>query len=215
MIGGNAHRTLREVVADELFAMIMSGELAPGERLYEDRLAEHLGVSRNPVREAIRALESTGLVDVVPRRGAYVSTFDLAKARQLLELRSVIEAYAAERAAKHRTDEDIAVLDELLAAGRKASEEQDHVRAAECHREFHRAIERAAGNEYLDTVVGPLRAQTEYVFSVLLDQRGVHGFSEHQGIRDAIVAGDPETARVRTFEHMASVIRDLERHAGR
>ncbi len=70
---GNSHRTLREVVADELRQMIMTGALQPGERLFEDRLAEQLGVSRNPVREAIRALEGTGLVEVVPRVAAPTS----------------------------------------------------------------------------------------------------------------------------------------------
>ena len=78
--------------------MIASGQLQPGERLFEDRLAEQLGVSRNPVREALRALEGTGLVEVLPRRGAYVSRIDADRVRQLLELRSVIEAYAAETA---------------------------------------------------------------------------------------------------------------------
>jgi len=69
---GTTHRTLREIVSDEVRAMIMRGELQPGERLFEDRLAERLGVSRNPVREAIRALEGTGLawsvVRVAPER---------------------------------------------------------------------------------------------------------------------------------------------------
>jgi DNA-binding GntR family transcriptional regulator len=91
---GSSHRTLREVVAEEIRSMILDGSLLPGERLLEDRLAEQLGVSRNPVREAIRALEGTGLVEVVPRRGAYVANLDPDQAHQLLELRSVIEAYA-------------------------------------------------------------------------------------------------------------------------
>ena len=104
---GQSHRTLREVVADEIHGMIMRGELEPGERLYEDRLALQLGVSRNPVREAIRALEGTGLVEVLPRRGAYVSRIEPDQIVQLLELRCVIEAYAAERAAIRRTDADL------------------------------------------------------------------------------------------------------------
>ena len=88
---GESYRPLREVVAEEIRAMIVRGDLAPGERLLEDRLAEQLGVSRNPVREAIRSLEATGLVEVVPRRGAYVSRLDVEDARQLLEVRGILE----------------------------------------------------------------------------------------------------------------------------
>ena len=86
----HSHRPLRELVVDEIRDQILSGVYQPGDRLLEDAIADKLGVSRNPVREAIRALEATGLIEVKARRGAYVSQFDPEQAYQLLELRSVI-----------------------------------------------------------------------------------------------------------------------------
>ncbi len=210
---GSSHRTLREVVADEIRKMISSGELAQGDRLYEDRLAEQLGVSRNPVREAIRALEGTGLVEVVPRRGAYVSRLEPARARQLLELRQVLESYAAELAAQNRTDADLDAMRRCIAAGRQASEQNDVVRAAEHHRNFHLLIERASKNEYLEPTVAPLRQQTELVFSMLADTRGAMSWDEHARMLDAIERRDVDAARRSTLAHMDSVVHDLESHA--
>jgi DNA-binding GntR family transcriptional regulator len=206
---GESHRTLREVVADEIREMIRNRELQPGERLLEDKLAERLGVSRNPVREALRALESTGLVEVRPRRGAHVAVLDSDRAVELLELRAVLEAFAAQLAAKQRTKEQLAVIRQWFETGQAATAANDLVQAARAHRQFHLAIEAAAGNSYLGPAVEPLRAQTELVFSLLVDRRGLIGWQEHVDILTAIEAGDAAAADQATRRHMNSVLADL------
>lgn len=207
---GEAYRPLREVVAEELRAMIVRGELAAGERLLEDKLAEQLGVSRNPVREAIRSLEATGLVEVVPRRGAYVCRPDATDARHLLEVRSLIESYAAGLVAKAQPEGFVDELRACIAEGRKASAEGNTVRASELHSEFHKMIERATGNPYLAQVVEPLRQRTEMVFSILLHRRGPTSWDEHERVASAIAEGDPEQARATVYEHIMSVLGDLD-----
>jgi DNA-binding GntR family transcriptional regulator len=210
---GEVHRTLREVVADEIREMIRRGDLQPGERLLEDRLAEQLGVSRNPIREAIRILENTGLVEVTPRRGAYVSYLDPAGAAELLEVRSVLEAYAAQLAARRRSPEQLQKIRDVFEEGKAATAANDAVHAARCHREFHIAIEDAAGNSYLGPTVEPLRAQTELVFTVLIENRGILGWEEHAALLEAIEAGDEDAARDATRHHMDSVLNDLKRRS--
>ena len=191
---GEAYRPLREVVAEEIREMILRGELAAGERILEDRLAEQLGVSRNPVREAIRSLEATGLVEVIARRGAYVSKIDAADARKLLAVRGVLEGYAAHTAAERVDDALVDLLDGIIDEGSAAAESGNHVRAAELHRDFHLAIETAVDNPYLTQVTQPLRQRTEMVFSMLADSRGGLSWEEHRHIRDAIAAGDGRAA---------------------
>jgi DNA-binding GntR family transcriptional regulator len=211
---GQVHRTLREAAADEIREMINRGELQPGERLLEDRLAEQLGVSRNPIREAIRILENTGLVEVTPRRGAHVALLDPVRAIELLELRSVLEAFAAQLAAKRGTVEQVRKIRETFEEGKAATAAGDAVKAARCHRQFHLAIEEAAGNSYLGPTVEPLRAQTELVFSVLIDTRGLLGWEEHVAMLEAIEARDEDAARIATRRHMSSVLDDLRRRSG-
>ena len=161
-----AYRPLREVVAEHLRSMILSGELAAGERLLEDKLAERLGVSRNPVREAIRVLETTGLVEVVPRQGAYVCQPDLSELRHLLDVRGALEGHAAEAAARHRPEGLIDRLQACIDEGERAG------RVRERHGAVWGLCETGAagpsGNRYGDAaghtclaVVGPvMRRQT-------------------------------------------------------
>ncbi len=196
------HRPLRDVVTDEIRRMIADGELASGERLIEDKLAEQLGVSRNPVREAIRSLEATGLVEVIPRRGAYVTAVDVDDLSQLQEMHQVIGCWAAETAALRHDPADIGRLDACIAAGRSASEADDAARASEMQREFHLALEAASKNPYASIAMTPLRPRTDMIFTSHGATRAAIKWDEHQGIRDAIAAGDGARAAQLVQEHI-------------
>ncbi len=194
--------------------MIIDGELAPGERLVEGQLAERLGVSRNPVREAIRSLEATGLVEVIPRKGAYVCMIDHEQVRLIQELRLVVEGYAISQASLRRTDEDLTRLQDCLTRGRAATEAGDTVAAAAHHRDFHLAVEQAAGNPFLEQVINPLRQQTELVFSVVVDARGDITWGEHEAIYEAVASGDADAALRLMREHITDALETFERAAG-
>lgn len=196
------HKPLRLVVAEKLRGMIMSGEIKAGERLIEDRLATQLGVSRNPIREAIRLLEASGLVEVIPRRGAYVAMFDFDLANKIQELRTVLETWIVVEATLHHTDADIERIDKCVADGRRFSSDGNLLGAAAMHREFHIAIEDACGNPFIGPVMEPLRQRTEMVFSVLSEDRALVSWDEHNQIRDSIVARDTDRARDLMVSHI-------------
>lgn len=217
MTGTLIHKPLREVVADEIRAMIVSGDIAPGQRLVEDRLATQLGVSRNPIREAIRSLEATGLVEVIPRRGAYAVQLDGDDIRKIQDLRRVIDCWVVEQAALHHTSADLERIDDCIRLGRRASKAGDAVRAAELHQEFHLAIEVATTNEFVSLAIAPLRQRTEVVFSVMVEHRGALSWAEHERIRDAIASRDPVLSRKLMEQHIDSALESFEAtraHAG-
>lgn len=196
------HRPLREVVTDELRRMILERELLPGERLIEDKLAEQLGVSRNPVREAIRSLEATGIVEVLPRRGAYVTAVDLNEVAEIQEMRQAIDGWVVSAAAMRHDESDIARIDQIIEDGRRATDSGDLVRASEMHREFHLAIEAASKNRYASVAMEPLRQRTEMVFMMNAGYREDMSWDEHQGIRDAIAARDADRAKTLVQNHI-------------
>ena len=116
------HRPLREIVYEELKRQIMIGEIPPGTRMMEVELADDMGVSRTPIREAIRKLEKEGLVSIEPRRGAYASDVSIKDMVDVLEVREFLEGMAAGLAAKKITEEEVERIRTATAAYKKAVE---------------------------------------------------------------------------------------------
>src|SRR5581483_9175861 len=146
---GSAHLPLRNLVATELRRLILDGTLPPGERLIEDRLAGLLGVSRNPIREAIRMLEAEGFIDVTARRGSFVATLSASQAADLFEVRLALEPLGARLAAGQASSARIGRMKQILADVQTSPDSFDLDALSELHTELHSLIFEMTGNSYL------------------------------------------------------------------
>ncbi|MBO6268874.1 MAG: GntR family transcriptional regulator, partial [Clostridium sp.] len=142
----DAFLPLRDVVFQTLRQAILREDLAPGERLMEIPLANKLGVSRTPLREAIRMLEQEGLVVMIPRRGAQVAGISEKSLRDVLEVRKSLEKLAVELACERMTEEDMKEMDRAEEAFSAAVHEGDALRIAETDEQFHDVIYNSTGN---------------------------------------------------------------------
>lgn len=152
----NKNRTLRESIAEALRASILKGQLKPGLKISEPSLASQFGISRTPVREAIRQLDSEGFLQVLPRRGARVAPLSEQDIREFYEIKAVLEGYAARLAAPLITDKEIDKMEHLNEGMEKADREGDHRRVFHLHNEFHEVFLRACGNEQLHHLIRTL-----------------------------------------------------------
>lgn len=165
------NRTLRESIADAIRDSIMRGQLKPGLKISEPSLASQFGISRTPVREAIRQLDSEGFVRVIPRRGARVAPLAEKDIREFYEIKAVLEGYAARLASSRITDKEVDKMEQLNIAMEKAHKEQDFKRAFKLHNEFHEVFLRASGNEQLHQLIRMLVSKFQR-FRILLTIAG-------------------------------------------
>ncbi|MGD9705768.1 MAG: GntR family transcriptional regulator [Acidimicrobiia bacterium] len=187
---GLQHRSLREVVLDELRRSIIDGRYVQGERLFEEEIAHRLDVSRNPVREALQALALDGFVELEPRRGARVATVSSKRAEELFEIRESLEGLVARLAARHRTDAQLAGLRELVDTGEAAAAGGELEVLPELNTRFHRALALASHNQLLATETARLSHLIAWVYVRRVNQRSARSWSEHHDIVDAIAAQD-------------------------
>lgn len=155
------YKPLREVVFESIRGAIISGVLKPGERLMEVQLAEKMGVSRTPIREAIRKLELEGLVVMIARKGAYVADLSVKDIIEVLEVRAALEGLASGLAALRITEEEVEGLELTAQQFNQAIETGDFDIIIEKDMEFHDRIFRAARNEKLLQINNNLREQVQ------------------------------------------------------
>ena len=202
---------LRDVVFNTLRQAILKGELKPGERLMEIQLANKLGVSRTPVREAIRKLELEGLVLMIPRKGAEVAEITRQDMEDVLEVRTALEELAVKDACDHITDAQLSELKKASNEFKKALlEGKDLVTCADADMHFHDVILSATNNRRLIQMLNNLSEQMyRYRFEYIKDfSQHDRLVEEHKVIYQAIVKKDKETA-----SNMAKVHIDNQKKA--
>ncbi|NLY18977.1 MAG: GntR family transcriptional regulator [Clostridiaceae bacterium] len=195
---------LRDVIFNTLRDAIVAGDLKPGERLMEVELAEQMGVSRTPVREAIRRLETEGFVTLVPRKGTHVAEITIKDIIDVLEVRAALDGLATELAAKNIRPEHLRQLENIHKQYAAALQKENLAIAIKRDVEFHDAIYNAAGNNKLMNVAGNLREQI-YRFRVLYMKdfsNAADVLDEHQLILKALSEKDHERAAMLAKEHI-------------
>lgn len=201
----SGHRTLAERAFATLHEAIVTGVLAPGERLPIEELAEILDMSPMPIREALRLLDSVGLAENIPHRGARVTELSIEDLREVYEARLALEPLAVQHAAEQFTEADATNAAERLEAHVKAYRQRDLRLVWSTHTAFHFALYDAGKSRWMHRLIHPLWETSErYRFAMLpvrlnLDQRRL----EHERILQACIDHDPAAAARELHNHLA------------
>ncbi|WP_406185296.1 GntR family transcriptional regulator [Streptomyces sp. NBC_01006] len=180
---------------------IVSGVFEPGARLTEEQLARRYGVSRVPVREALRTLESEGFVTTRRHAGACVAEPTEQEAADLLELRLLLEPLAAARAARRRTEGHLKVLRGLVRLGQERARRGQGEDLRSLGGWFHETLAQASGSPGLIVLLTQMRHKVAWMYAVEAPARPVDSWAEHGAIVDAVARGDAERARALTAIH--------------
>jgi len=198
--------SLVELAVDRLRREILSGRADPGERLVEEQLTRRLGISRAPLREAMRLLAQQGLVEHIPRRGARVATLSDEDVRELYEVRDVLERHAV---SSMPADPDLTALRAALEVMRKATEADDRLELANAHRRFHTEVVALGGNRQLADLYGSVLVRIQLYMAVNMRReaevaRAADGVHRHERLFAAVERGDA-----------AGIVEALDAHGAR
>ncbi len=202
---GLTRRNLGQQVTDLVRKLVVSGKLKIGQRLVEQRLAEGLGISRTPVREALHRLAQEELLSKRTRGGYVVRPLTPEEVEDAEGLRAVLEAYAAQRAAQRRDPEVIREIENNLDAFDQALVERDEQKLIELNSEFHHLLHQAAQSKLLSRQLGDLETTVERISRALISNMSAGEWScdEHRAILQAIKDGDSEQAADIAKEHVS------------
>ncbi|MEV6899469.1 GntR family transcriptional regulator [Amycolatopsis sp. NPDC051372] len=185
---------LRQVVYDALAELIINRTLEPGQHLVEADLAEYLGVSRQPVREALQRLQTEGWVDLRPAQGAFVHMPTDEEADQLLGVRAVLETHSARLAAACATEADVARLWELQNAGLEALAADDSEGLVSANADLHSFLTELTGNAVLAELIGLVDRRVRWYYTPIARPRGHDAWHEHAELIEAVAAHEVDKA---------------------
>jgi DNA-binding GntR family transcriptional regulator len=197
--------SLVELVVSQLRGEILGGQLQPGERLVEEQITRRFGISRAPLREAMRLLAQQGMVEHLPRRGARVATLSDADADELFEIRDVLERFAMQRALP-LPDTALGPMREELAAMRLAAVRGDILALADAHRRFHIAVVALAGQRQLVLAYEPILLKLQMHMALNLRRESeqvspLDGVRRHATLLDAVATNDLDVVLKALSEH--------------
>ncbi|MFE3856539.1 GntR family transcriptional regulator [Streptomyces griseorubiginosus] len=192
---------LRDRVYGALLELITTRALQPGQHLVESELAGHLGVSRQPVREALQRLNTEGWVDLRPAQGAFVHEPTDEEADQLLTVRTLLEAEAARLAAANAGSAGIAALEALCVQGEEAVAADDVDAAVALNARFHAKVMELAGNAVLAELAGQVDRRVRWYYTPIARQRGRQSWIEHRELIAAIADRDEQRATAVMRQH--------------
>ncbi|GIJ50433.1 GntR family transcriptional regulator [Virgisporangium aliadipatigenens] len=201
-----ASASLVELAVSRLSREILSGNSDPGDRLVEEQLTKRFGISRAPVREALRLLAEQGLVEHVPRRGARVATLSDRDVQELYAVRDVLERHAVTAALADPATLDLTGVKAAFEALRGAVERGDRADINDAHRSFHLSIVRIAGNRQLTKVYESVILKIQLYMALNLrreaeSERPAVGVHRHERMLEALESGDPEKVLAELTAH--------------
>ena len=207
----NDYELLSQKVYRILKTRIIKGDLKPGEKLLENKIAEQLGVSRTPIREALRELAAEGFVKMSPNQGVVVSNVSVKDIQEVLQIRGVLEGLAARLAAKLINGEEIKELEKFLKQMEHYTNKGNALAFSEMDAEFHELILNICGNNRLIQIHKNLSDQTHRyrIRSLSIPGRLKDSLNEHQEIVEALKRKDSEKADRVSQEHVKNVVANI------
>ncbi|MDF2543540.1 MAG: hypothetical protein K0S47_3258 [Herbinix sp.] len=203
--------SLRGRVFNKIREDILAGIYKENEELKENTLGVELGVSRTPVREALRQLELEGLVTIIPNKGAYVTGITTKDIHDIYMIRSYLEGLCAKWACEHITEEQLEAMDEILYLSEFHARRSHHEQLVELDNKFHDLIYKASGSKILDHVLSDFHHYVERIRKITLSRtsRATKSNEEHAAILDAIRKRDGELAEALAHEHIMNTIKNI------
>ena len=207
------HKPLTDIVYEKLKSFIIVGNFAPGERISERNLSEHMGISTTTIKRALNRLSIEGLVEIQPRKGTYVSRFYLSSIEEIGIIRAALEGIAAKLAAAKATDDEIAALRRQIGFMEMHTESGDLDKLVEANSGFHRMIREIAKNLYMSQLI-----KIVHSFDIIVRRRALtdpeeamRGINEHKAIFQAIADRNGDFAEGLIKEHILRTSRFVVR----